>query len=203
MDTVRRPAKYLVDKNGRVRYSHFGEGKYDETEKMIQELLTETGTEINQKIDNPEYEVYGRTPELYLGYSRMEYLASPEGISPDKETEYSAPETIPTNRFAYQGLWTIGKEKSMPTVNSSLILNFEAKEVFLVMNPTDAGPGIVRVVLDGEVVTEFAGEDVKDGVITVDSDRLYKLIMLSTPGEHVLQLDFLDSNTEVFAFTFG
>lgn len=197
------PAKYLVDKNGRIRYYHFGEGNYNETEEAIQKLLKESGATVTDKIANPEYTVSSMTPELYLGYARIQHLASPEQITRDKTAEYSIPSSVPKNKFAYSGNWTIGQERSMPSQNGTLELNFGGKQVFLVMNPVDGSVGKVRIYIDGEVVTNAAGKDVIDGIVTVDSDRLYELISLPEAERHILKMEFLDSNTEVFAFTFG
>jgi len=79
-------------------------------------------------------------------------------------------------------------------------LSFEAKEVFLVMNPKIPGSR-VRVLLDGQI--QYPGEDVVNGIVIVDSDNLYKLIKLDSPGRHELTLEFLDGEVEVYAFTFG
>jgi len=192
------PAKYLIDKEGRIRYTHFGEGAYDETEKVIQELLGSTAT-----IDNPQYTVRARTLELYLGYSRIAYFASPEAIVDNVETQYSIPKSISRNTIAYGGTWTVGDERAMPAKGASLLLHFDAQEVFLVMRPKAGTDGQVVVSLDGEMLDGNAGEDVQNNVVTVNSDRLYKLIKLPSPGPHLLKLDFLDSNLELYAFTFG
>ncbi len=195
------PAKYLIDKNGRVRYTHFGEGAYNETEEKIRELLSETGKELTGQVSNPDYEVYSQTPELYLGYQRMEYLASPERVIRDQLSQYSAPKDLTDNTFAFSGSWKIMPEYSNPQAGATLRLNFEAKEVFLVMKPTGAVPGQIKLTLDGKL--QSVGEDVQQGVVNVDTDRLYKLIKLENPGRHLLQLEFLDNNTEIYAFTFG
>ncbi|RJR14712.1 cytochrome c biogenesis protein DipZ [Candidatus Microgenomates bacterium] len=197
------PAKYLIDKDGRIRYTHFGEGKYDETEEMIQELLGEIGTEIDMPISNPTYDVKTRTPETYLGYARMQYIATPDQVRPDESSTYTAPQQLNLNTFAFSGTWTVGDEYAMADAGSSLSLRFEAQEVFLVMRPTGATPARVRVLLDNQAVTTNAGEDVVNGVVTVDTDRLYKLIKLPNPEQHTIQLEFLDGSVEVFAFTFG
>jgi len=126
------PAKYLVDKDGFIRYFHFGEGDYDLTEKAIQDLLGDAATD--QSIDNSGYEIESKTPELYLGYSRLQYLSSPEEIQKDKSALYSSPQTQEESTFSYQGAWIIGEEYAMPEKGSKLILNFDAKNVFLVMS---------------------------------------------------------------------
>lgn len=194
------PAKYIVDKDGFIRYTHFGEGEYDETEKVIQELLRETGKETSEKIENSSYDIYSKTPELYLGYLRIQYLVSPEYVSRDTKASYTAPSDIPQNYFGFEGEWTVMPEYSAPTKSAKLRLNFESKEVYLVARPKD-GTGKMKVLLDGK--SQNFGEDVKDGIVTVDKDRLYKLIKLENPGKHILELQFEDDNVEVYAFTFG
>ncbi len=159
------PAKYLIDKNGKIRYTHFGEGDYDETEKKIQELLA-----LDMPIDNPEYQVHARTPETYLGTARG-------GFAP---------------AYTLGGSWTKSEEYAMPATGATLTFPFDAADVFLVMRPKDK-PGKVEVYLDGKLVN----------TITVDTDRLYDLIKLPTPGQHILLLKFLDPNLELYAFTFG
>src|SRR3989344_2877906 len=197
------PAKYLVDKNGNIRYSHFGEGKYDETEKAIQALLAEAGTDVSDmQVTNPTYQVQSRTPELYLGYWRIANFASPERIVEDESAIYSVPTDLKRNTFAYLGNWTVGYQRAMPTKGATLLLHFDAKEVFLVMRPKN-GSGQVKVSLDDTLVSNQAGEDVKNGTVTVTADRLYKLIKLPAGGAHILKLEFLDDNLELYAFTFG
>ena len=195
------PAKYFIDKEGYIRYTHFGEGEYDKSEEVIQELLNEAGAEgISQKVENPEYQVYGRTPETYLGYSRVEYLASPESIRYDGVSTYTRPLIVPNDRYSLDGEWAITKEYANPRKGASLEFNFDAKEVFLVMGPSKSPAKVKVTVDDGE---QFYGEDVVDGMVTIDADRLYKLVNLPLPGRHMLKLEFLDDNAQLFAFTFG
>ena len=175
------PAKYLVDKNGRIRYTHFGEGEYDQTETMIQQLLSEMGTAVHVPIANPAYQVQTRTPETYLGKARGDY-----------------------SRITTSGTMSQSEEFTNPSQGASLTYRFDATQVFLVMRPKTPGAvANVKVTLDGKDAGEFAGSDVKDSVVTVDSDRLYKLIKLPTIGTHILKLEFLDGNAELYAFTFG
>lgn len=197
------PAKYLIDKDGNIRYTHFGEGKYDETEEVIQSLLAEAGSQVDEKIDNPSYSIDTRTPELYLGYGRMGYYAEPAQIKKNTKSSYTLPEEIAINHFAYGGEWTVEEERAMPEKGGELVLGFDAQNVFLVMRKSD-GEGKVKVYLDGEVIdSNFAGEDVKNGVVTVEKDRLYSLVKLDSEGQHYLKLEFLDSGVELYAFTFG
>jgi cytochrome c biogenesis protein CcdA/thiol-disulfide isomerase/thioredoxin len=197
------PAHYLIDKNGKIRDTHFGEGAYDETERFIQKLLQETGATITEKPDNIVQPINAGSPESYLGFERIEFFSSPESIRKDAQAIYSVPENIPFNTFAYGGSWMVGSDRAMPKKGATLIFHFNASEVFLVMRPT-AGSGEVQVSLDGAVVgTDTQGADVKQGTVVVESDRLYKLIRLDKPGEHILKLEFLDNNLELYAFTFG
>lgn len=201
------PAKYFIDKNGNIRYTHFGEGEYDESEKVIQELLKEAGSDVSSmQINNPEYQINAKTPETYLGYKRMENLVPVQEISENSNFNYVAPKDISQNKFAFSGVWNVMDEYSNAQKGAQLLLNFDAQQVFLVMRPKDpANPGKVKVYLDDKLVSESgaAGDSVINNEVTVNSDQLYKLIKLSSPGKHILKLEFLDSNTEIYAFTFG
>lgn len=196
------PAKYLIDQTGEIRYTHFGEGDYDETEEMIQKLLKERDEKISLgSISNPEYTTFARTPELYLGHDRIKNFSSPELIIKNKQNSYTFPTKILKNSFAYEGDWTLLSEHSIPEKGSKLQLNFESKEVFLVARTDSDKMPKFEVFLDGK--KQFFGEDVVDGVVTVSSDKLYKLIDLPEAGSHNLLLEFIDEGIEVFAFTFG
>lgn len=195
------PAKYFIDKAGYVRYSHFGEGAYDESEKVIQELLKEAGaTDVSLEINNPTHQIQANTPEIYLGYGRIEQFVSPEGIKKDTLSTYSAPERLGNNQMAYTGNWNIMEEYANPQKGAKLDLSFDAQEVFLVIR-TKGSPAKIRVYLDNKF--QNFGDNNIGGTVTVDKDTLYKLIKLPFPGKHNLRLEFEDSNVELFAFTFG
>jgi cytochrome c biogenesis protein CcdA/thiol-disulfide isomerase/thioredoxin len=171
------PAKYFIDKEGYIRYTHFGEGEYDESEKVIQELLKEAGaSDVNSDINNPRYDVFAKTPETYLGLARR------------------------GNNVNFTGEWKNFNEYTNPQKGAYLTINFEAKEVYLVMR-TKGNPANVKVFLDDKL--QGFGEDNKNGMVTVTKDRLYKLINLEKAERHKLRLEFEDSNAELFAFTFG
>src|SRR3989338_9066410 len=164
------PAKYIIDKDGYIRSTHFGEDAYDETEKVIQDLLKKIGDkDVSSKINNPTYQVQTKTPEIYLGSARNPYKSG----------------------FTLTGDWNVMKEYANPQKGAKLILDFESKEVFLVMRNKNT-PATVQIYLD----------DTLQDSITIDADRLYKLINLQTPGRHILRLEFDDNNTELYAFTF-
>ena len=195
------PAKYFIDKEGFIRHSHFGEGAYDESEKVIQQLLEEAGaTDVSSEINNPTYQIQAKTPEMYLGYGRIEHFASPETIRRDALWVYSIPKNVGGNEVAYGGDWNVMEEYANPQKGSTLSLNFESKEVFLVMRAKGTSAK-VQVYLDNKM--QNFGADNINGVVTVDKDTLYRLIDLPSAGKHILRLEFEDSNAELFAFTFG
>jgi cytochrome c biogenesis protein CcdA/thiol-disulfide isomerase/thioredoxin len=198
------PADYLISKEGNIVDTHFGEGDYDATEKKIQELLS-----IQMPINNPESQIHTQTPETYIGTDRLGALSSPERPVAGLLQNYTVPNPVPYNTFAFGGSWTESTDRAMPAGSvlgaAQLMYHFDATNVYLVMRPKTKGiPGNVQVLLDGNVVgADDAGADVVNGVVMVDTDRLYHLIKLSTQGEHMLQLKFLDPNLELYAFTFG
>lgn len=198
------PAKYLIDANGVVRYIHFGEGKYEETEKTIQDLLKEAGKNIDsslQKMDDQTPKSQN-SPETYLGSKRMQYLVPNERVE-SGSYRFTLSKNISVNRFSFGGEWDVMSEYSSSRKGSVLEHNFQASKVFLVMRPADRKSKQIKVYLDGKLVTIGSGRDVINGIVTVDSDRLYDLIDLKSAGNHTLRLEFEDGGIEVFAFTFG
>ncbi len=204
------PADYLIDKNGKIRDTHFGEGDYDKTEAIIVSLLNETGANLSAAdIHNPTSVIHAQTPETYLGTARIGDISSPEPVVDGTTQRYSIPNPVPYNTFAFGGTWSESPDRAMPSGGplgtAQLVYHFNATNVYLVMRPkTEGVAGRIQVLLDGKVVdSSNAGDDVVNGVVTVDTDRLYKLIKLPTMGEHLLELRFLDPNLELYAFTFG
>ena len=175
------PAKYLIDKDGFVRYTHFGEGEYDTTEETIQKLLSEKGKKVEEgTVDVEDNTPRGRfTPETYLGSLRME-----------RNTD--SPIGLPLHYFSLDGDWMTSGEYSQSGENSSLTMHFYASKVFLVITPKKAGDK-VRVYLDGKL----------NSTITLDNARLYDIIKLDEVGEHILKLEFENEGIRIFAFTFG
>lgn len=190
------PAKYLIDKDGRIRYSHFGEGDYAETETVIQELLSETGADPSEEIDANEYSLEERSPETYFGYQRLSGSLTSEDIVEDEFTEYTTPSAeegveMPLNYPGFVGEWKITEEYSESKSGSSIMYGFKAKDVYAVMRSEE--PTTVNVYLDGELIK----------TVTVNSDKLYDLVNLEEYGTHVLWLEFEDDGTEIYTFTFG
>ena len=201
------PAHYLIDKDGNIRYTHFGEGEYEKTEKVIQELLRESGKDVDTDIlDLENYAPTMRnTPETYLGYGRMERFASPEKILSDINAKYSVPSLIESDFFAYGGVWNITDEYSESSKNAVIDLSFKAKEVFLVMRPKDLKkPGEAIILIDGKpILASEAGVDVNNGIVNIDQDRLYKLVKFGEQKPSRVTIQFNDAEIQVFAFTFG
>ena len=199
------PAKYLIDADGHVRYVHFGEGSYEETEAAIRSLLEEAGSgglgkgvgETDAEIADPDL----RTPETYLGWARAQGWANPPP-HPGTDT-YVAPEGDPAvNLFALDGTWNVDEESATAVSDAAVKLGFQARRVFLVLGSEEA-PGEVEVLLDGKPIPNaLAGEDVEDGKATVTDQRLYRLVDLDEAGEHTLELRF-DPGVAGYAFTFG
>lgn len=185
------PAKYLIDKDGRVRYTHFGEGEYDQTEQMIQDLLSETGVSVDHTIDNPEYSVETLTPETYLGYVRMTDFASTEEVMRNEYSTYTAPNNLPANYFAFSGDWKVTPEYAEAKKGSRLLLNYYAKNVFLVLQSEKGGQ--VKVSINGQVVQ----------TIDVKASKLYDIYQSNSAEKDILELEFLDDGIQAFAFTFG
>jgi cytochrome c biogenesis protein CcdA/thiol-disulfide isomerase/thioredoxin len=197
------PAEYFVDTRGRVRYVHFGEGEYGEKEQVIRELLAEAG----RKVPGEETRVHAiapsatvTTPETYLGAARAERFTNAM-LSPGLH-DFSAPEALPPNEFAYRGRWRISLDSATAAGGSSLDLDFGARRVYLVLG----SPGHsrrVRMQLDGRPIAPAdAGSDVHGAAVTVTGQRLYDLVDLPRVGRHVLTLE-PEAGVEGYAFTFG
>lgn len=199
------PAHYLIDAKGEIRYIHEGEGNYEQTEAKIQELLKEIGAEVSN--DFVEVQAYqsGRaklTPETYLGLARMERFLSPQRAE-QGDILYSYPASLNTNYFALSGTWNVQNEYAQSSTGSDLKIKFNANKVFLVIKPSAEGQ-TVAVSLDGNPITpEQSGKDVVNGQITLDTERLYEIVNLNSKiEEHTLDLKFVQSGIQIFAFTF-
>ncbi len=201
------PAKYLIDADGDVRYVHFGEGGYDETELAIRSLLVETGDTRLGGEAKPEGRVETadrdlRTPETYLGTARAQGWIN--GPQPGQK-DYGAldPGSLDLNQFAYGGAWEVGEESATALRDAAVALSFQARRVFLVLGSPGGEPRDVEVLLDGKPIADpDAGDDVTEGRATVTNQRLYRLVDLPEAGRHTLELRF-DDGVSGYAFTFG
>ena len=206
------PRKYIADHEGYIRYDHIGEGAYQETERVIQQLLAERATALNERMpvdaDLVDIEAFehtrSRTPELYLGYQLAfgrQQIANPEGFRPNNVVTYGPPDTLQPHLFHMEGVWRNGPE-SMQLVSETgaIHLQYVAKEVNIVA----AGSGVIEVYLDGEPITpEHAGVGVDGHVITVSESDLYNVVASGTAGQHTLELRITGPGVDVFTYTFG
>lgn len=188
------PAHYLIDKNGDIRYTHFGEGNYIETENAIRTLLNEA------PLDQPEIEINGRklTPEIYLGYDRAANYTSENAIKLDTSVTYPAVEKLPNDAVALEGTWTVGPESITADADGAkLKLNFLAAKVFLVLHPPEnqVSPVSVNIRIDGQ--------DTEKSFVLEEPNK-YDIVSLESSeyGRHSVELIF-PKGVSAFAFTFG
>jgi thiol-disulfide isomerase/thioredoxin len=210
------PALYIVDAQGRIRHHQFGEGGYEQSERIIQQLLAEVG---NSGIGHDLVSVDARgaeapadwsnlkSPENYVGYDRTENFASPGGAVLDKPRVYAAPARLKLNGWALSGDWTIRKPATvLNKSNGRIAYRFHARDLHLVMGPSAPGTSVrFRVLIDGKPPGAAHGVDIDDqGNGTVTEQRMYQLIRQPKPiADRQFEIEFLDSGVEAFAFTFG
>lgn len=210
------PAHYFIDAEGRVRYHHFGEGGYDESEKVIRQLLAEAGHAPAGPMASTgagrAAEVgaaYGDldSPETYIGYHRADRFVSPGGQSKDQARPYSIPGSLKLNEWALGGQWTVGPQAAVLTLAPGRIAyRFHARDLHLVLGPGDGGrPVRFRVTIDGKAPGGDAGADVKpDGTGVVTEERLYQLVrQKGAVKDRTFTIEFLDPGVQAFSFTFG
>ena len=203
------PALYFIDREGVVRDQHFGEGRYEQSERVIQELLgvkrklaavDPRGVEAQADWDQL------RTPETYLGYARGERFASPGGEAPGQRHVFELPERLRANEWALAGEWTVGAENVvMDRAGGSITFRFQSRDANLVLSPGARAPIPFRVLLDGEAPGRSHGVDVDDdGNGVLRHGRLYQLLRQRTAiRERTLEITFLEPGAEAYAFTFG
>jgi cytochrome c biogenesis protein CcdA/thiol-disulfide isomerase/thioredoxin len=208
------PAHYFIDAEGRIRHHHFGEGNYDESEKVIQRLLAEAGRAnvaagiVSVNASGAEAAAQGdvKSPETYLGYMRAENFISPGGAVADKPHVYANAEPR-LNEWSLSGDWTVGGEHAaLNAKDGSITYRFHARDLHLVLGPaTDGKPVRFRVTVDGNAPGDSRGMDVDaQGQGTVTEQRLYQLVRQSGPiADHTFEIQFLDPGVQAFAFTFG
>jgi thiol-disulfide isomerase/thioredoxin len=210
------PALYFVDAQGHIRHHHFGEGEYEQSEMIIQQLLAEAGVgDIGHElvsVDARGAEVAAdwgslKSPENYVGYERTENFASPGGPALDKRRVYAGPARLGLNQWALSGEWTVKTQAiALNKANGRIAYRFHARDLNLVMGPATRGsPVRFRVLIDGRPPGAAHGIDVDDqGSGTVVEQRLYQLIRQPKPiTDRQFEIEFLDSGVEAFVFTFG
>jgi thiol-disulfide isomerase/thioredoxin len=211
------PALYVVDAQGQIRHHRFGEGDYDQSEMVVQRLLTEAGSagDVGQglvAVDPGGVEAAAdwdslRSPENYLGAARTENFASDNGAVSGTGQVYAVPARLRLNHWALSGDWTVNPHAIVGNqANGRIVYRFHARDLHLVMAPAAPGsPVRFRVRIDGEPPGAAHGVDVDDqGDGTVTDPRLYQLVRQPGPvAERTLEITFLDPGIHAYSFTFG
>jgi thiol-disulfide isomerase/thioredoxin len=210
------PAVYIADAEGNIRFHHFGEGEYERTERVIQQLLREAGqagvgndlvtvdargSEVEADWENLQ------SPESYLGTGRAQGFASPGRPLVGKSRSYEVPRSLRLNQWALGGDWTMSAGLvALDKPKGRIVYRFHARDVHLVMGPSSRGAQIrFRVLIDGRPPGAAHGGDVdEDGYGTVADQRLYQLVRQPKPiRDRQFEIEFLDPGVELYAFTFG
>src|SRR5262249_38296860 len=205
------PALYVADANGRIRFSHFGEGKYEETEKVIRQLLADAGHPVTDPrptaAEGKGVEAQAAwadlgTPETYVGRGRTQGFASEGGSG-----HYSIPAKLPPNHWALGGEWSISEGKVVSTAGGGRVaFRFHARDLHLVMGPGMQGARTrFRVTIDGQPPGASHGGDIDEqGNGAATEPRLYQLIRQTGPvTDRTFEIEFLDPGAQLFSFTFG
>jgi Thioredoxin like C-terminal domain len=210
------PAVYIADAEGRIRHHEFGEGGYDECERVIQRLLREAGRDtvsddlISIVPEGVEAQADWGTvgsPETYVGYQQGSNFASPEGVTVDDARTYSVPDPLELNSWALSGYWTVeGRATVLNQAGGAIAFRFHARDVNLVLrSKTPDAPVPFRVLLDGAPPGAAHGLDVDDeGNGTLVRPRMYQLIR--QPGaiaDRTFEIRFDGAGVEAYVFTFG
>ena len=203
------PALYFADADGIICDQHFGEGRYEQSERVIQKLL---GVEREPvPVEGAGVEAAAdwdhlRTPETYLGYWRSGQFASPQRPALDDSRAYALPEGLRLNHWALAGEWTIGAENvALDHASGTIAFRFHARDAHLVLSLSTREPIPFRVLLDGEPPGPSGGVDVdEDGHGVLREDRMYQLVRQhDAVRDRTLEITFLEPGAEAYAFTFG
>src|ERR1700744_1118417 len=210
------PAHYFIDAKGKVRFEHFGEGNYDQSEQWIRQLLQERNAQpmpgamahVNaQGIEAPSDNRDVQSPETYIGYARAEHFASPGGIRQNLDKTYTVPAELALNQWGLEGKWTDHEQIAvLRSAGGKIVFRFHARDLHLVLGPADGNkPVAFRVTVDGHPPGDNHGVDTDvQGNGHVDAYRLYQLVRLKGPvADHVFTIEFQDPGVQAFSFTFG
>jgi thiol-disulfide isomerase/thioredoxin len=210
------PAHYFIDAKGKVRYEHFGEGNYDQSERWIQELLQERAGKpmpagaVSVQAQGVEAAADAsdvRSPETYIGFSRAQHFASPGGFRMGAEKTYAAPAHPALNEWGFEGKWVDNMQRAvLNSAGGRIIFHFYARDLHLVLGPTADGKQVhFRVTIDGQAPGDNHGVDTDaqgNGVVT--DHRLYQLVrQKGAVTDHVFAIEFEYPGVQAFSFTFG
>ncbi|OCP35354.1 cytochrome c biogenesis protein DipZ [Ensifer sp. LC163] len=209
------PAHYLIDAKGQLRYHHFGEGNHAQTEKAIQDLLREAGSDMDASApiapDAKGADLGAdlrniRSSESYIGYQRAANFASNESLSADAARTYTVAEPG-LNEWGLSGTWTVGPEQAtLNEPDGGIATRFSARDLHLVLGPSASGkPVRFQVTIDGKAPGKDHGADIDaDGNGTITATRLYQLVRQSGDvSARTFNIRFLDPGVQAYAFTFG
>jgi thiol-disulfide isomerase/thioredoxin len=209
------PADYFIDRNGNIRHHHFGEGDYEESERVIQQLLRENGGAATPTagvrisapgVEAPPSETIG-SPETYVGYHRADSFASPEKMRPDQPASYTAPARPALNQWGFAGAWNVGRESAVDAEpHAKIVFRFHSRDLHIVLGPSASGAPIrFTVKLDGSAPGNDHGVDsAADGSGVVREPRLYQLIrQTGAVRDRTFEIEFLDAGAYAYVFTFG
>lgn len=210
------PADYFVDKTGTIRFHAFGEGKYDESEQVIQQLLKDNGATVQAggfvSVQGTGVEAAPdskdtMSPETYVGYARQQQFASAEPLKRDEPFKYTVSPRLNLNQWGLAGEWNVRDWNAILTeAPGKILFRFHARDFHAVLGPgPDGKPIRFKILLDGAPAGDDRGMDVDDkGRGTVKEFRLYQLIrQRGTVEDRTIEIDFLDPGVEAFSFTFG
>jgi thiol-disulfide isomerase/thioredoxin len=209
------PAVYIADAEGRIRHHQFGEGGYDECERVIQQLLRDAGGDavsedlISVIPDGIEAQADWGTlgsPETYVGYQQGRNFASPEGVTIDEARTYFVPDPLTLNSWALSGDWTVESRRcALNEAGGAISFRFHARDVNLVLRSRTGEAVPFRAFVDGDPPGAAHGLDVdEEGYGTLIQPRLYQLIR--QPGsiaDRTFEITFLAAGVEAYVFTFG
>jgi thiol-disulfide isomerase/thioredoxin len=210
------PAVYIADAEGRIRHHHFGEGGYEECERIVQQLLSEAGGDgipddlVSLADDGFETQADWanlESPETYLGYNQARNFASPGGAKLDQARTYAAPERLKLNQWALAGDWTVARGATVLNgADGRIAFRFHARDVNLVLGASVRGTSVpFRVLIDGQPPGDAHGLDIDEqGSGEVFQQRLYQLIRVSwSIADRTFEISFLAPGVEAYVFTFG
>ena|SRR5256885_9662298 len=206
------PAEYITDSFGHIRHTHFGEGEYDKTEKVIQQLLDERATRFGLNISAEENLVNikehqftnEQTPELYFGYDfaqGRDFIGNSEGFQPEKIVNYSLPSNLQRDHFYLYGQWKNLQDRMQAiSGNGKIVLPYYAKDAHIVATGPDVD---IQILLDGKTIkSDDSGQDTKNGLVHISEHRLYNIVSSAQPSSHTLTI-LSHPGFQIYTFTFG